>query len=45
MVSNYGAYDLYGNSGKYCFFFWGAFCTMYIGLLLFLGKRSGTWTC
>lgn len=26
-------------------FFWGAFCRMYIGLLLFLGKRSGTWTC
>ena len=37
MVSNYGAYDLFGNSGKYCFFF-GDLCRMYIGFLLFLER-------
>lgn len=35
MVSDYGAYDLFGNSG---IFFWGAFCRLYIGLLLFLER-------
>lgn len=33
MVSNYGAYDFFGF-----FFFLGAFCRLYIGLLLFLER-------